>query len=150
MKKTTKINYEIKEIIKIVGIVTPEKDYKLSWLINNSLNIQLKRSNIELNNQIPEHSKNKQSSKYLIGYSYIDEIKYLKFMLFKNKDENSIILRNLKNFDYFFIIYGIYSNEYIIEVITKIKNLECITASYLLDNLSNNDFKFFNKIINLI
>lgn len=150
MKKNTKIDYEIKEKIKIIGIVTPEKDYKLSWLINNLLDIQLKRSDIEIANQLIKSNENKSISSFLIGYSYIDEVKYLKFFLFKNKNENNIILKNLKNFDYFFIVYGIFSDEYTVEVVNKIKNLKPIIASYLLDNLNKNDLKIINKLINSI
>jgi len=140
VKKNIKIDYEVKDKIKIIGIVSTEKDYKLSWLINNLLNLHLKRGNVDI---IPS-LKDK-----LIPVFYFDQddISYLKYILIKNKYEDVILFPHLKSFDYFLVISGIFDEDYIFSIYNKLKNLEFIIAAYI---LQKENFKNIKKIVELL
>ena len=147
MKKSLKINHEINEKTKIIGIVTTEKDYKLSWLINNTINLNLKKLNVEKKYQQNEIFEINDFSKDI--YFYIDELTFIRYILIKNKREEHIIFNSLKDFDFIFIISGVFDDSYVYGFLKNLKKLESIVAAYIVNKLSKKNKKFIDFILNV-
>ncbi|CAN5258619.1 hypothetical protein BH23BAC1_BH23BAC1_18540 [soil metagenome] len=84
---------------ELLGIISPVKDYKIAWAINNTLNFKFKKNNdlkIEFIND-----------KQLIISNYTFETENSLLRLLKNKSQSvsdltfSYLIPELKNFDYF-------------------------------------------------
>jgi len=147
VKKSLKINHEINEKTKIIGIVTTEKDYKLSWLINNTINLNLKKLNVEKKYQQNEIFEINDFSKDI--YFYIDELTFIRYILIKNKREEHIIFNSLKDFDFIFIISGVFDDSYVYGFLKNLKKLESIVAAYIVNKLSKKNKKFIDFILNV-
>lgn len=112
--KKIKLFIEHQYDFELLGIVAPIKEYKMAWVVNNSLNSRLVKSNdfeLELLNQPP-----------LVISNFVEEKEYGFVQLLKNKSNseegNSLYLvPELRMMDYFLLVqdqtHEIDLNEYI-------------------------------------
>jgi len=79
----------------LVGISSHENDYRVSWAINNNLDMTLKRSgSLEVYN--PRISQNQEFS----VYQYTDQDTLLHYYLISNRCDNGFLLEEMSNIDY--------------------------------------------------
>lgn len=102
--KKKKLDAEINYDFILLGLISPLKEYKLAWSINQSLKIQLsKQSDIEL-----EFIK----AKNLLISNYTYETEHSLLRLLKNKsinefvDKPSFLVPELKRFDFLIQAFG--------------------------------------------
>ena len=102
--KKRKLEAEFDYDFSLVGIISAEKEYKLAWLLNRQLDLQLiKAKDIEI-----EFLKRPN----LIISNYLFETEHCSFRLMKNKsmdefsDGSAYLLPELKRFDFFVIFQG--------------------------------------------
>ena len=102
--KKRKLEAEFDYDFSLVGIISALKEYKLAWLLNSKLEVQLeKTTDIEI-----EFLKNQS----LIISNYIYETEHSSLKLLKNKsvdqfgDNPAFLVPELKRFDYFILIQG--------------------------------------------
>ncbi len=102
--KKRKLEAEFDYDFSLVGIISAQKEYKLAWLFNRQLDLQLsKAKDIEI-----EFLKRPK----LIISNYLFETEHCSFRLMKNKsmdefsDNSAYLLPELKRFDYFVIFQG--------------------------------------------
>ncbi len=89
----------------LLGLVTNENDYRLSWQMNQNLGIELVRAD---NAQV----KLKGTIHDFVQYVFFDENKFLQFTFVKNKSsQNAYLISEHKSCDYFLCIQGSVMNE---------------------------------------
>ncbi|MCK5066430.1 MAG: IPExxxVDY family protein [Bacteroidales bacterium] len=99
--KKHKLDMAIEEDFCLLGVVTDEPDYKLCWIINQSL-----RMNFEKQNDLKLfHSKIKEEQEFS-NFLFEDEEAMITFRIIKNRTENGYYLEDLKNLDYLIHIQG--------------------------------------------
>lgn len=86
----------------VFGICTSAKEYKLAWLINNSIQIKLKKE--------PDYSLEIKDSGALVISNFKFELEHCIFRLIKNKlvdsfnENNGFLIKDLKQFDFLLTI----------------------------------------------
>jgi hypothetical protein len=81
-----------------LAIVSPEKDYRLCFFINKELGIELEKS-AQLN--VFEPDKNKRTS--VLCYIHKDIENGSRYFLAKNRQDNLLMIPEMKQVDYFFL-----------------------------------------------
>ena len=125
--KKRKLEAEFEYDFSLFGIISVLKEYKLAWLLNNILDVQLDKANdIEI-----EFLK----SQNLIISNYLVETENSSLRLLKNKsmdqfdDNQAFLLPELKRFDYFIIIQGFedtFSNQVLKQKISSIPGIQYV------------------------
>mgnify|MGYP003977025561 CR=1 FL=1 len=91
----------IEEDFCILGVVTDETDYKLCWMINQSLNM-----NFEKQDDLKLYHRKLKEEQVFSHFSYYDDDALITFRIIKNRTENGYYLDALKNIDYLIHIQG--------------------------------------------
>ena len=118
---------------EIIGIVSSEPDYRLSLAINRKLKIALKNDHpITL---VEDDDSNIAFSKF----SDVSGSPHLYYELTSNRAGKSFLLKKLKNIDFIFQVHNPNSDETIRDTAAILKNIECITAIFLIDPLTIKD-----------
>jgi hypothetical protein len=99
--KTEKLHISFDDFFdfKLLGISCAEKDYRLCWALNQSLGIDMVRLS---NEGMP-------SREHLLEFpffEYNDEEKGQVYRLLSNRFETKILMKELKNIDYLFLMQG--------------------------------------------
>ncbi|MDP4187295.1 MAG: IPExxxVDY family protein [Bacteroidota bacterium] len=129
MKKSVhKLIVEPESDIALWAIVSSESDYRLSWLLNTRLSFQLSKTE----NFKTFHSKTGIPQEFST-YCFEDEEKCLACRLYSNQCENGFLIEELKNIDYLFQILGNISNTELNSLLTKIREIENISALIRID-----------------
>lgn len=125
--KKRKLEAEFEYDFSLFGIISALKEYKLAWLLNNNLDVQLDKANdIEI-----EFLK----SQNLTISNYLFETENSSLRLLKNKsvdqigDNPAFLLPELKRFDYFTIIQGFedtFSNQVLKQKISSIPGVQFV------------------------
>lgn len=111
----------------LFGVISAAKDYKLAWIINNELNIQLARER-DLVFQLPRQGKMRIAN-------FIFETDYSTLRLFKNKSvefENvskPYLVPELKEYDYLFQYEGesdTFSNDELLEHLQRQSQIQYV------------------------
>ena len=112
----------------LLAIVTQLRDFQLAWLLNQQLNIALrKETGFEL------FFKKKNTAVLFTWYRYIDEINKHEIHLLGNKMQSEFILPEVKQADFILMIKGFASDELKKKVTEKIKALHQIQTSVVLN-----------------
>ena len=131
MKKTIKLKAEYDYNFHLLGIISKAKEYTLSWAINNSLGIELKKEEdlfIDIKND-----KELKVSNY--GY----QTESTGYYLIKNKleeeieGEQVIFAPSLKTFDYILKIESDNSNPSINDIYNIFRTVDQIQSVLKLD-----------------
>ena len=99
--KKHKLKVAIEEDFCLLGIVSDEPDYKLCWLINQSLGMHL----VKQDEIILYHKKTEKQQEFTV-FAYTDEEALLTYRIIKNRAEQGYFLDELKNLDYLVHIQG--------------------------------------------
>jgi len=84
---------------QLIGISCTEKDYRLCWAINQVLGIDMVRLS---NEGLP-------SREHLLDFpffEFFDEETGITYRLLSNRFESKILMKELKNIDYLFLLQG--------------------------------------------
>ncbi len=128
MNPKLKLDFELDYDFLLLGIVSYERDYRLSWDINQKLMFDLARTT--------DHSLKHKSSgndQLFSCYIYEDENTYLNYKLLSNHSGEGHLLENLKNMDYFLVVTGEYSSSYARILRDKLVRVESVHNCFILD-----------------
>ncbi len=126
-KKKFKLDIKRKSQIWLLGILTDETDFKLSWLINQSLQIKLSRDEdlTWLSNSLPNP---------LAFPVYSDPIsKFGPVSLLKNRTLEGLWIKGYKQVDYLFIVMNKEDQLSQQKIVEKLQNTNGIRGVYILD-----------------
>lgn len=117
--KKNKLIVEYEYDFHLLGVISPGKEYKLAWLINEVLGIRL----IKAKDLVLEFLNNKN----IIISNYLFKTEHSIFRLIRNKsygrnnEGQSYLLPELKDFDYLIIFKGFEDTYNTSEIIDKLK-----------------------------
>ena len=81
----------------LIGITSPENDYRLSWTLNNNCGLQLsKKENLEVFN------KRLDDKQEFSQFQYYDDNSLVLYRLISNRSEKGYLLEEMTNVDYIF------------------------------------------------
>jgi hypothetical protein len=122
MSKTRlKIEYDFD--FCLIGIVCSEKDFRLSWMLNNQLAIKLAKMEDHVSG-VGNHALS----------SFIEEDLMREYYLVTNKgDAGKLLLEEHQHTDYFIIVKGEITDDEKKYFAEQIKKLSSVSASYIID-----------------
>lgn len=139
----------------LIGIHTTLEDYKLAYLLNQSLSIKFKKSKKDLSFSTTEKSPsfsifNYYNKKYdfewiLIANSSKRENQTESNELLLTTETKSYLIPEKKKVDFFIKILGELDYSFIVETVNKVKKIDQIITSYPIDKntLKSKDFLIF-------
>ena len=129
LKRTKRVKLQVDTEInfKLIGISSHENDYRLVWAINNQLQMQFVRTdNLVIHDRLGTE----------LGFSrfvYYDEDRYLTYKLISNRCPDGFLFQEIRNFDFIMQVTKEMTDTEIKGFIKKLKAVEVISASFLLD-----------------
>ena len=106
----------------IWGINSSMEDYRLCLHLNQSLNWDFKRTN-----DIEFYSPQIKGIKHFNAYKYKNDVDFYILELIQNKNGGNILIPELKNFDFLFLLHGeddYFDKETFNLLLTKIPGLQ--------------------------
>lgn len=100
MKKITLEIEDDKECL-FFGLLCNEKVFRLAWLVNRQLSLNLHRSD-----SIEWFDQQAKESNYFIKMFYEDELNHIQYTLLENFDEGKILFKELRTMNYFILVEG--------------------------------------------
>ncbi len=122
MIKTKKLKYKPTYNFKLIAISSSSEDYKLSWELSQLLETDfIKTSDLQITN------KNTR-----LSFSVFETVSKTSFpytRLVSNKEKEGWLVPELKNIDFFLMIYDDI-DEYYKTIISNIKNIDIINGVF--------------------
>lgn len=126
--KTKKLKYKPEFEFELIGISSSADDYKISWIINNSTNIELQRDeNLEILNDKFE------SLQIFSTFSCKHPDTGDKVKMVSNRSNEGFLIEELKNIDYFLIFYSEKLSIPITNFIKTLKTYPEVSAIFKID-----------------
>jgi hypothetical protein len=126
-KQTLKLRVDENINFRLIGISSHENDYRLVWSVNNQLKMQF----VRIENMVVHNQKLKADLEFS-RFSYHDEGRYLKYYLISNRCPDGFLFPEIKNFDFLMQIVGDMTDADTQAFSRKIKTVEVISASFVL------------------
>ena len=136
--KRVQLSVNEHEGITLLGLVCSDPHYKLSLKINKKLQVSLKSASpVEIQNA---------AGKDLIftRFSDVTSAPDTALHLFSNRSGAEFLFRKLKNIDYLFEIYDPGSNYFSSEIISKLRDIDTVTALFTVElkSIKDNNQKY--------
>lgn len=124
-KKKIKLSLDLEYNFRLIGLASPENDYRISWIINNELSFKFVKANdLIINN--PKFSE----PQHFAVYIWEDEYEY---KLIANKCSNGFLIEEYKNVDFFLQINNDPPEDVCNDVLNNIKNIKSILTAFPID-----------------
>lgn len=137
----TKLLLEYDYDFLLFGIISRIPDYKLSWFINNALEINLvKDQDLQFVNHT-KHNANDltlgfdspEDSAAFSFYRFENELEHLSYTLVANRSGSSMLIKEEQSVDFFLIIGGIYDEVDTEQLMDKLRLVQDIIAVFEID-----------------
>ncbi len=123
MAKKLKVESDLFEGYSLLALVTPLKDYRLAYFINDALNFQLKKyDDLRLSGKESAFS----------WYYYSQGSNYLRCMLISNMEEKGRLIPG-QRIDFILLIKNIVDNEQRAEILSKLRKISSVSAAFEID-----------------
>ena len=112
----------------LIGLASHENDYRLSWAINSNLHFNLIQTE-------PHQVTNKKNEAILNFnvFEHEDEDTFVRYLLISNRNENGILIPELKNFDYFLEVKGDFNENDIQSLKQRLNSIDIIQTCMIID-----------------
>lgn len=121
------------DIPAILGIVSPDPDYKISLKLNVKLSLSLKNTD-------PVEFQDDQGKEFFFSrFSDISGAPDSVFQLLSNRSEKNFLLKRLKNIDYLFLLHDPGKNHNLSQIMLKIREIDSVTGVFIIDLKSLQD-----------
>lgn len=119
---TTKLEFDYDYDFFLIGIFCHHKDYRLAWMLNKYLELDLSKSKdyIMFNKE--------QEQKFSMYVDYIDN-QELYYYLISNRGENGLLIPERKDVDYFLMVDGLIETSKKGELVRKIRELNEVLSA---------------------
>ena len=122
------------EETKLLGIMSPMKDYQFCWQLNTLLGIDF-RNNNELEIQL-----NKKNRQYFFAvYQYAEPSTALVHYLYNNQFDGEYLLPEFKHLDYLWLLKGDYVGDEALQQL--VQSIRSINGVQLVLELTNEKIK---------
>jgi hypothetical protein len=137
-KKIHKLSGGLESNFSLIGIASHENDYRLSWAINKTLGLDLKKTeDLTIN-----HPKHKINIEYSL-YNFEDENNYIVYDLISNKSEKGFLVSEMKNIDFILRISGSPDQDLIDDLLINLKKIDIVITAFSINNLPEKLGKIF-------
>lgn len=137
-KKIHKLAFEFESDFSLIGIASHENDYRLSWAINKSLDLDL----IKVEDLLLNHPKHKIEINYSM-YSSDDTNNYIAYHLISNKSDKGFLIPEMKNIDFVLRISGLPDTDFLNGLLSSLKKIDIIITAFLIKDISGRLNKVF-------
>ncbi len=131
-KKIHKLAFDFESNFKLIGIASHENDYRLSWAINKSLNIDF----IRTDDFIINHPKHKIETPYSM-YTYFDEDGLISYHLISNKSDKGFLLPHMTNIDFVLKVSEETDEDQLNNMLKQLKKIDIIITAFFIEDLSD-------------
>ena len=128
MPRKLKLNIEYVPEFSIIGIVSAQKDYRLSWLLNKYLDADLKK----LQDFIFRSDKSKNPGRYAAYHHELPDL-MAQYFLVSNKSNELHLLKEPKNLDYLFLLKNPGQHIKAADIVGKIRSVPPVEAAFIID-----------------
>lgn len=128
MAQKFKLDYIPEYDFILLGLVSFEKDYRLGWEINQTLQMDFTRSA----DHSLKHRKTGQEQQFSC-FIYEDDEAYVTYKMLSNRSESGYLLEELKNLDYLMVITGECDEDYAADFREKLLSLESVQSCFVLE-----------------
>jgi hypothetical protein len=128
-QKITRIHLPVSDhdLPVIVGLVSPDPDYKLSLKLNNRLNISLKNSD-------PVTIQYEEGKKYFFSKFLDSSVSPdLVFQLISNRAGKDFLLRKLINIDFLLLIHDPGKTLNLEQIISEVREIDSVSGVFTID-----------------
>jgi hypothetical protein len=122
------------EDTKLLGIMTPIKDYQLCWHLNSLLGIDFR-----INHDIEIQLTKKKRNYFFTVYEFLDPTGSLCHYLYNNRFDGEYLLPEFKHLDFLWLMKGDIVHEETLQ--ETINNLRSISGVQLVTELTNEKIK---------
>ncbi|MGM0532107.1 MAG: IPExxxVDY family protein [Bacteroidota bacterium] len=129
-RKVHKLQSFYPEDFQIVCIASHQNDYRLSWALNQQLNIRLQKDH-DLSIEDKQYDANQQFTKYC----YEAGNQTARYFLIANKNSCGFLLPDMKNIDFLLKIEGEISEGDLSSMIKEIRKIDFVIIAFKLENL---------------
>lgn len=126
MAKKLVLDFEMEADFSLLGIVSPIKDYRLTFFLNRALHYHFKREE-----PFVFHGKTK-SYKHSM-YHYYDMENQVTIYLIANRSEENVLLPEYKQMDFILILDGEHLDDFPTKLLKKIKSIAHIRLLVTID-----------------
>lgn len=139
MAKKLILNLDFEHPFQAIGICSQQKDYRLCWLLNKQLEVELRR--MRDFHYTPQHQK---AAVDFPVYRYKNERQLIDFMLVSNKAGGQILFPEPKTLDYLFLLRNSSDQFDIAELLAKMRKTPYIQAAFFVgEKLGKQEKDFF-------
>lgn len=117
--KKHKLALAIEEDFCLLGVVTDEPDFKLCWLINQTLDM-----NFEKQDELQLFHRKLGEEQAFSLFAYHDRESLISYRIIRNRADKGYFLDELKNIDYLIHIQGEFSTTRISNFMLSVGKLE--------------------------
>lgn len=127
------------DVFYLLGISSHEKIYRLSWALNQELNTELQKTG-----SFVLTKKGMDTPVRFECFVFDDEDSMVKYMLFANisEDGQAYLADKLRTFDFILKISGQVHNSFVKNIQSRLKFVNLVTASFVLDEKQQKALKF--------
>jgi len=128
-RKITKIHLHLndQDFPIIIGIVSPDPDYKLSLKLNKKLTISLK-------NISPVELRDKDGNEFLFSkFSDTTGVPDSSYQLISNRSGNNFLLKKLKNIDHLLLLHDTGKSLDLEQIMSLIREIDTVTGVFYFD-----------------
>lgn len=127
---TEKLTDEFFNDTRLLGIMTPIKDYQFCWHLNNTIGLNF-RVNTDLEIQLSKKKRNY----FFSVYEYCEPTRFLSHYLYDNQFDGEYLLPEFKHLDFLWLMKGDeVSDESLKETIETIKTISSVQLVLELTN----------------
>ena len=126
-KKIHKLSLAGADEYAFIAIASHENDYRVSWALNQSLGIQLKREN-----DLGLSEKKTGLEQHFSLFTVYDEQKDIAFRLISNLSENGYLIPEHKNIDFVLQLKGELDDAYVSGLANGIKAIEMVMLAFVI------------------
>lgn len=127
-KRTLYLKPDYDYDFELISIISPIRDYRLCWHINNKLNLDFARQE-----EIPLHYPKKHKYAYYNLFYFEDEMNWLQYYFINNRSLGEHLIPELKQVDYFLLIKGGNAATEKDAVVDILRGLEQVQAVLTID-----------------
>ena len=112
----------------LIGISSTDNDYHLSWNLNKTCKLQLKKQeNLEV------FHKRLDEKQEFSQFQYYDDSSLILFRLLSNRSESGCLLEELTNVDYILQVSGDWQNGFTDRLIEQLKAIDSVRLAFQID-----------------
>ena len=129
-KKIHKLHNFFHEEFYVICIASHQNDYRLSWALNEKLNLRLQKDQ-DLTVEDKKEGTNRQFTKY----SYAEDDQVIQYHLIANKNSEGFLFPDMKNIDFLLKIEGEADEENLNFMVKEIRKIDFVIIAFKLEKL---------------